>query len=626
MNLADPELELIDPTPNVHNLFVHFDELFFWTKLKSRVVVRWSKRMYSCAGICSYEGRGGVCDIALSEPLLKLRPRKDLIETLLHEMIHAFLFITNRDNNRDGHGPNFQAHMHRINKAAGLNISIYHDFHDEVKLYLKHWWRCNGRCQKLKPFFGIVRRPLNRAPGPNDYWWENHRRMCGGTFIKIKEPQKPEKVTKKSKSATIKTNADITKYINNNNTTIQNKNIVKSINKENNVTNISVKTTIPAVKKSPEVRNILDSGRQRTNSASVVETVRNVWANKQIPPVPGSTSNSVKSNNVPKLMKHKTNSVQIDSPPKKMKKIDDYFKNNASSILKGVYGEEFIISQSHKDTKLIAVSVGQSSRVPILNTYVNCPSCNAQIYGNDINKHLDECLNKDIIEKLSKESIQKMPPPKTNLKVTDRKTSKDFEEINNLSRITSKSVIKNENDKPKPVINIKNDDKAKLKSIVGNIKPIPPFKPKEDSTNTTNTTANSNREDLEFFNTYFTIPESRVSKMETVVIGDFNPLNIKSEPGTSKDNFIQKCPCCGDKINKPVELHLDECRGFSDNKTRPAEGVSDIEIITIDDDEDDRFDDSQTFNATGTKSPCPCCLKMIEIADMNDHLDVCLSM
>ena len=33
--------------------------------------------------MCSYEGHGGLCSIRLSEPLLKFRPRKDLIETLL---------------------------------------------------------------------------------------------------------------------------------------------------------------------------------------------------------------------------------------------------------------------------------------------------------------------------------------------------------------------------------------------------------------------------------------------------------------------------------------------------------------------------------------------------------------
>ena len=34
----------------------------------------------SCAGVCSYEGRGGLCSIRLSEPLLKLRPRRDLVQ------------------------------------------------------------------------------------------------------------------------------------------------------------------------------------------------------------------------------------------------------------------------------------------------------------------------------------------------------------------------------------------------------------------------------------------------------------------------------------------------------------------------------------------------------------------
>lgn len=53
MNLADPELELIDPTPNIHSLFMNFDKTFFWSKLAAGAVVRWSKRMYSCAGVCS---------------------------------------------------------------------------------------------------------------------------------------------------------------------------------------------------------------------------------------------------------------------------------------------------------------------------------------------------------------------------------------------------------------------------------------------------------------------------------------------------------------------------------------------------------------------------------------------
>lgn len=45
--------------------------------------------MYQCAGICySRRSRVGMaCVIRLSEPLLKLRSRKDLVETLLHEVM-----------------------------------------------------------------------------------------------------------------------------------------------------------------------------------------------------------------------------------------------------------------------------------------------------------------------------------------------------------------------------------------------------------------------------------------------------------------------------------------------------------------------------------------------------------
>ena len=54
--------------------------------------------MYTCAGICYYQRRGlyEQCNIRLSQPLLALRPRGDLVNTLIHEMIHAFLFVTHK--------------------------------------------------------------------------------------------------------------------------------------------------------------------------------------------------------------------------------------------------------------------------------------------------------------------------------------------------------------------------------------------------------------------------------------------------------------------------------------------------------------------------------------------------
>ncbi|KAI0989833.1 hypothetical protein GJ496_004584 [Pomphorhynchus laevis] len=163
-------LELADPCPDVNALFVQYSKDFFNSKLDC-VELKWSKRMKMCAGTCTFKPSQGSCVITLSECLLKFRSRKETIETLLHEMIHAYLFITQRNTDRDGHGPIFQSHMNRVNRVLGLKITIYHSFSDEVELYRQHWWKCNGPCQYRRPYYGIVKRSMNRPPGPNDYWW-----------------------------------------------------------------------------------------------------------------------------------------------------------------------------------------------------------------------------------------------------------------------------------------------------------------------------------------------------------------------------------------------------------------------------------------------------------------------
>lgn len=69
------------------------------------------------------------------------------------------------------------------------SCQIYHSFHDEVDVYRQHWWRCNGPCQNRKPYFGYVKRAMNRAPSAQDPWWADHQRTCGGTYSKVKEPE-----------------------------------------------------------------------------------------------------------------------------------------------------------------------------------------------------------------------------------------------------------------------------------------------------------------------------------------------------------------------------------------------------------------------------------------------------
>ena len=87
--------------------------------------------------MCRDTYNNGHCRIALSEPLLKLRPATDLKSTLLHEMVHAALFL--RGISRDGpagHDPLFCAFSSRINDAergTGIRVTAYHSFTDEVE-------------------------------------------------------------------------------------------------------------------------------------------------------------------------------------------------------------------------------------------------------------------------------------------------------------------------------------------------------------------------------------------------------------------------------------------------------------------------------------------------------------
>lgn len=39
-------------------------------------------------------------------------------------MIHALLFVTLNNRDRDGHGPEFCKHMDRINQATGTKITV----------------------------------------------------------------------------------------------------------------------------------------------------------------------------------------------------------------------------------------------------------------------------------------------------------------------------------------------------------------------------------------------------------------------------------------------------------------------------------------------------------------------
>lgn len=188
-DIVSERLELADPNPDIWELFRRYDTQFFEDTLKKNCVeLSWSPRMTQTAGLCAWSPKTKFCSIRLSLPLLQLRSRRDLVETLIHEMIHGFLFVTHQDDNHESHGEKFHFHMYRINQMTGTRITVYHTFHDEVRNYQNHVWKCDGPCQNRRPFYGLVKRAMNRKPGPNDTWWKQHQDTCGGVFHKIAEP------------------------------------------------------------------------------------------------------------------------------------------------------------------------------------------------------------------------------------------------------------------------------------------------------------------------------------------------------------------------------------------------------------------------------------------------------
>ncbi|KAF5279355.1 hypothetical protein FQA39_LY05465 [Lamprigera yunnana] len=357
-SLTDPSWEVIDPTPDIHLLFMAFNGKFFWNKLLC-VAVSWSKRMKRCAGTCSYQGHGGLCHITLSEPLLKLRPRKDLVETLLHEMIHAYLFVTDNNTDHDGHGPQFHKHMDRINQEAGTNITVYHDFHDEVRLYQQHWWRCNGPCQNLRPFLGIIRRCTNRAPGPNDRWWAEHQRTCSGTFIKIKEPEKAlkKKPTKDMKPTSPKNDIRHFYPIQNQETNSKIKNVLTD--------SVAKPTTFVGS------GHILEESA--TNDTPEYATVRNHWLNR-FPEEKGLK---------------RTNTDMPNSDIKRVKLNDTC--TAVTAIVNCPNCQILVAEENINDHLDSCLNELVPDHCTIKKDFI-CPVCDKLVVNNTINDHLNECI------------------------------------------------------------------------------------------------------------------------------------------------------------------------------------------------------------------------------------------
>ena len=130
--------------PDLAPLFQHLNQALFDQTIP-KIPVVWSTRMTRSAGLFWWKQAQSApleCGIRLSWPLLSDRPPQDLLATLTHEMIHAWVALYLEDPNH-GHGLLFQAKMAEINRnQTDFTVTQHHSFTAEVARHTKYRWDC----------------------------------------------------------------------------------------------------------------------------------------------------------------------------------------------------------------------------------------------------------------------------------------------------------------------------------------------------------------------------------------------------------------------------------------------------------------------------------------------------
>ncbi|KAK1282784.1 hypothetical protein QJS10_CPB22g01161 [Acorus calamus] len=151
------------PVPDIHALFSHYNAIYFQDSL-GPFTVEWSsklrqspslskpkkrrKALVGSPGSCRYPPKYDPA-ILLSESDFKFRPSEDLKNILLHEMIHAYLFMKHGITDRNKHDLLFETLMDGINSnflidqerpIAGYNIIFRHLLNQDVERNRDNHW------------------------------------------------------------------------------------------------------------------------------------------------------------------------------------------------------------------------------------------------------------------------------------------------------------------------------------------------------------------------------------------------------------------------------------------------------------------------------------------------------
>ncbi|PKA61025.1 hypothetical protein AXF42_Ash005921 [Apostasia shenzhenica] len=184
-----------EPRPDLHELFEHYNALYFCDALGT-CTVAWAPRMTCSIGSCHYI-KDGLCEIRLSEPRLKSCSSALVKNSLLHEMIHAFLWVKDKNKKHSDHGPKFWAMANKINSncvednqrpSDGYNITANHGFHDKAGGF--DLWMCESCGDLIKREISgesLICDCIEKIGNGSDCGnllcgWHKHNKLCSGKY------------------------------------------------------------------------------------------------------------------------------------------------------------------------------------------------------------------------------------------------------------------------------------------------------------------------------------------------------------------------------------------------------------------------------------------------------------
>lgn len=439
---------------------------------------------------------------------------------------------------------------------------------------------------------------MNRAPGPTDFWWKEHQQTCGGQFIKIKEPE-----NFKAKSSS-------------------NKQKIKSKNDNlsNNMYNWLSKSSPSTKPLSTSILNIKSNinNQNYTNGFQKLgNTTNNVhgWGIRG----PNSSNNSQKHNtpssntisNTPKFsssgMVGGSNTGQSNLL-NKLYNIDHNKDMNKNTALKQKINSPI-------NTIRIEKSIANIQSLNEIQKLVKCPICNHFILNNKINEHIDFCLittNKKMIDKNDK---------KITIKNYDNDNFTKSEIRSNNSPFAQKrkddSIIFS-NKQPK-LDEIQNFRKTNCPICTKSFDFININEHIDKCLKTDK--QNDNLIILDDIESNRNVNESIISISSTssddLSIIENIDHNTKFKENVT-DIMSHNCLVCNEFIPIGVSLsnHLEDCIGnvFNDDS-----------FLSVDYDNNKASNVISEISIEQSKYPCPVCMQLIIESQMNQHLDICLT-